>query len=103
MQDFSPSTTISSFFSFADLLAIQKLNNSWNTTQEIIRITPEYIADEEQKRKERKLKSRIDNIRRTRENILENRKYPKKLLTEKFKRQIRFRKSNSRTGVYKSK
>ena len=65
-----------------------KLNNSWNTTQEIIRITPEYIADEEQKRKERKLKSRIDNIRRTRENILENRKYPKKLLTEKFKRQM---------------
>jgi hypothetical protein len=65
-----------------------KLDNSWNTTQEIIRITPEYIADEEQKRKERRLKSRIDSIRRTRENILENRKYPKKLLTEKFKRQM---------------
>ncbi len=30
-----------------------RLNNSWNTTQEIIRITPEYIADEEQKRKEK--------------------------------------------------
>lgn len=56
----------------------ENLKNAWNTNEEIIAVTEEYIAKIKKDRAEKRRQYRISVLKKCREELLENRKYPVK-------------------------